>query len=76
MSAFRQKQEEKAYKIYVTDALKVIANNTAGGEARYMIQRRWVELLEPVESEEAEQDPRSCEEIAADIWKRIRGKKK
>lgn len=58
---FRKKQDQEILKIYVTDALKTIADNTSrllsGGvtlKSRYV---EWVEQLkaprEPVESSEA-----------------------
>ena len=72
-------KEEKSFKVYVTDALMAIAENTthlAGhqGIIDYgrVINQRWYDMINPSIKEEPE-DHRSSEEIAADIWSRIRG---
>lgn len=70
--------EEKSYKIYVSDALRAITNNCAqvAVEQRSYIslQKRWIEIIVPQEKPQEIDDPRTCEEITNDIWKRIRGK--
>lgn len=38
------------------------------------MQNRYVDIMQPTNIEEIEEDPRSCEEIARDIWNRIRKK--
>lgn len=57
-----------------------IADNTthlvgSGGVVDYgkTINRRWIEIFETPKKEEPE-DNRPSEEIAEDIWKRIRGR--
>lgn len=40
-------QKEKNYKMYITDALKVIGENTAGGNKRSSLTKRWIEIVEP-----------------------------
>ena len=79
ISALKHNNEEKSYKAYVTDALMAIADNTthlvgAQGVVDYgrTIKQRWTELLNPPPPPEPEDD-RPSEEIAADIFKRIRG---
>lgn len=79
LSEIKRQNEEKAYKIYVADALRAIANNSAQAavEQRSYISltKRWAEIIEPQEKpQEVEEDLRSCEEIAADIWEKIRKK--
>ena len=83
ISALKSNNEEKAYKIYVTDALKAIAENTTHlvgtqGVVDYgcKINRRWIDALTEAYNPppEVPEDNRPCEEIAADIWSRIRGK--
>lgn len=73
-----KQHEEKLYRVYVTDALKTITENTThyvGAEDMFdygaSINVRWVELIEPQQEEET--DDRSCEEIVHDIWERIKG---
>lgn len=64
--------------VYVTDALMAIADNTTHlvghtGVVDYgrTIKTRWIELLEA--KPEPPEDNRPSEEIASDIWERIRG---
>lgn len=63
--------------MYVSDALKSIAENTThflgmDGIVDYgaSLTMRWVDVLEP--QEEIEEDDRSCEEIVHGIWDRMR----
>lgn len=79
LSEIKRQSEERSYKIYVTDALRAIANNTAQAAVEQRsytsLTNRWAEVIEPQEEpQEIEEDTRPCEEIAADIWKRIRKK--
>lgn len=82
LMAFRKSQEEKIYRVYLTDALQALTKNTTHyltpkGMEDYgaSLKTRWIELMTPPEAPAVDEDPRSCEEIAADIWERIRGKK-
>ena len=81
ISALKSNNETKSYRVYVTDALMAIAENSthyAGmqGMVDYgkTITKRWIDALTPPPEEEPE-DNRSSEEIASDIWDRIRGQK-
>lgn len=74
-----KEQERKTFELYVTDALMCIASNTThvatiGGIEDYgsSLSTRWIDILEPPKIEP--QDNRPCEEIASDIFARIRGK--
>lgn len=78
VSEYKRRSEEKLYRVYVTDALKAIAENTthfAGldGIVDYgtSLSMRWIDALEP-QQQEVEEDDRSCTEIVDDIWERIR----
>ena len=87
----KQKKEAKEtlFRMYVTDALKVIAENTSHflirgvGAVDYGVtmSKRWVEMELPQPEEKkptrpnAEDDPRPCWEIATEMWTRIRGEK-
>lgn len=73
ISAFSQRQEEKAFWIYVTDALKVISENTAEGERRTAMAKRWFDVIEPPEEKKPE-ETRSAEEIITDLKKRLNRK--
>ena len=64
----------------MTDALQAIAKNTTHflgieGMVDYgtTINKRWIELFDAPLPKEEPEDNRPSEEIAADIWKRIRG---
>ena len=62
----RQYSVERAYKLYITDCLKMIAENTAkqwGGSSPSM---RFIEVIEP----KPVKKPKSAEEIIEDVNKR------
>lgn len=76
ISAFSKSQEEKAYRVYITDALKVISENTAGGESTKMMSTRWIELMdfktdEPQDTESANE---KADKIINDFKKRLNRK--
>ena len=65
IARYKREQEEKAYRVYVTDALRLTVENTAkyvGGE---YIKARYIDIIEP-----KKRDNRTCEEITADIIQR------
>lgn len=76
MQYFRKAQEEKSFRIYVTDALKAIAENgmhfviPGHGAVDYgsAMSKRWADVIDPPKPVEV--DDRPAKEIAADIWKR------
>lgn len=79
ISALKSNNEKKSLEIYVTDALMAIADNTThlvghSGVVDYgrTIKTRWIDLITPQEPDPPE-DNRPSEEIASDIWERIRG---
>ena len=65
MSRYKREQEEKAYRVYVTDALRLTVENTAKSVGGEYIKARYIEIIEP-----KKQDNRTCEEITADIIRR------
>ena len=69
----KQANETKMYRVYVTDALQIISENTgtAVQKGRYLSQR-FVDIAYADETEK-EEDPRSCIEIVSDMWKNLRG---
>jgi ribosomal protein S3AE len=83
ISALKSNNETKSYRIYVSDALMAIAENTTHfvgmeGMVDYgkSITKRWVDALNPEpEEKEKPEDNRPSAEIASDIWDRIRGHK-
>ena len=77
MSAFLKKQEDKLYRVYVTDCLKAISENGthlvgANGVVDYgsKMNARWYDLAFPLKEveEEKQEDTRTCEEIVDSVW--------
>ena len=68
ISAFTKDQKEQLYRVYITDALKIIAENTARSNGGNMIQARYAELINPPEEE-----TRTKDEIVGNIRAKIRG---
>ena len=62
VALFQKEQEDMAYRIYVTDALKLLTEN-----GNQTLNIRFAELLE---KRNKPQDNRSGEEIVADVIKR------
>ena len=63
LAQYRREQEDKAYRIYVTDALRLISENTASSVGGKYITARFADVIAPPK----EEDNRTCEEITADI---------
>ena len=62
MARLNEKARNDAYRIYVTDALRIVAENTARYAGGNYIKARYAEIIEA-----KRQDNRTCEEITADI---------
>ena len=81
VAAFQQEEKAISWRIYVTDALQIIAENTThylGMNGMFDFGRslsaRWYDLTIgklPTKGKPVE-DTRSCAEITSDIWKRAR----
>ena len=65
MARFNQHQRDLAYRIYVTDCLRIISENTAKMGGGSYITAKFPDILNPKPV-----DNRTGEEIAADIIKR------
>ena len=63
LAQYRREQEDKAYRIYVTDALRLISENTASSVGGKYITARFADVI----ASPKEEDTRTCEEITADI---------
>lgn len=82
ISLFSKRQKEKAYRIYVTDCLKTIAENTTHlmgiqGVVDYgsTMPERWVDLVSPdIEKQKKieEFNNMSTDEIVDGIWNRAK----
>lgn len=66
LAQYRREQEDKAYRIYVTDALRLISENTASSVGGKYITARFADVIAPPK----EEDNRTCEEITAEIIER------
>ena len=64
MARFNQHQRDLAYRIYVTDCLRIISENTAKMGGGSYITAKFADIINPKPA-----DNRSGEEIAADIIK-------
>ena len=71
VSFFRKKNEELAYRIYVTDALKAIAENTQKMFGGSFMQKRFAEIIRPKDTAE---DIEDADIKAKDIIERIKAK--
>ena len=65
MARFNQHQRDLAYRIYVTDCLRIISENTAKTGGGSYITAKFSDIINPKPV-----DNRNGEEIAADIIKR------
>ena len=80
-----QEAKERLFKTYITDSLMAIAENTThiftqrNGIIDYgkRFEKRWIDLVnstqKQTEEKKEEVDTRSAQEIATDMWQRIRG---
>ena len=84
VAAFFAEQKERLYRIYITDSLQAIVENTAlrfpfnAEPFKYgqEISSRWLDLAEGRQVEEPKEDTRTCAEIVSGIWSRMRGETK
>ena len=65
IARFNQHQRDLAYRIYVSDCLRIISENTAKMGGGSYITAKFADIINPKPA-----DNRSGEEIAADIIKR------
>lgn len=62
MARLNERARDEAYRIYVTDALKITAENTARYAGGSYMRARYADAIRP-----KKRDERSCEEITADV---------
>lgn len=65
MSKVNQQAKDTAYRVYVTDSLKLIAENTANFSKGQYMKARYYDIITP-----KKQDTRTGDEIVEDIIKR------
>ena len=68
MNNHNNAQRKEAYDIYVTDSLRIIAENTAKFAGGSYLKMRYADIFEP--ANEAVEDDRSAQEIVDDIVER------
>lgn len=59
--------KEKVYRAYITDALRIIGENTAPLAHGKYLERRWIDLIEPQEQEE-----RTADEIIEHVTQKLK----
>lgn len=64
----KREEEEKAYNIYIADALKLISENTAKMVGGSYLQKRYSELFETEEKEET----RTADDVINNIKSKLR----
>lgn len=62
----KAKERETAYRIYITDGIKCIAENTARYVGGQHLTKRYIDIIDP-----KPEDERSGDEIAADVITRL-----
>lgn len=62
ISAFLKRQDEKYYRIYVTDALKCISENTAKSVGGMSMSKRFFDIVDRSKPQEEEEE-QTAEEI-------------
>lgn len=65
IARYKREQEEKVYRVYVTDALRLTVENTAKFSGGNYIKARYIDVIEPKKV-----DNRTGDEIVEDIIKR------
>lgn len=61
-SKAQERSREDAYRVYITDALKVLTENTAHPYGGTVMTKRYQDILHP-----QKEDTRSAEEILQDV---------
>lgn len=61
----KRQQEESAFRIYTTECLRTMTENTAKFAGGSFVQAKYSDLIDP-----KPQDNRTCEEITAEVVKR------
>lgn len=62
LARYKADQKSEAYRIYVTDALRVMTENTATFEGSSYIKKRYIDIIDP-----KPEDNRTGAEIVADV---------
>lgn len=65
--------DELSCRFYFSDALKALTENTARMFGGQTLNKRYADIILPQNNLPVEEDTRSCVEIAADVWRGIRG---
>ena len=71
LSRYRSESKEKVYKAYVTDTLKVIAENTARYAGGSTIKKRFIDISEE-EKNEPKKPQESAEKVKSDLLEKMK----
>lgn len=58
LARYEENQQSKAYRVYVTDALQIVAENTERSAGGKHLERRYIDVITP-----KKEDTRTGEEI-------------
>lgn len=72
LSTLKKINDEQLYKVYITDALRHIVNNTAGQESRTMLKVSYRDLIHPTAKDDKD-DEVKAEEIINRIKNKLKG---
>ena len=70
LGAYMQELEEKQYRVYVTDGLKAVAENTAKFAGGTYLSRRWIEYID-ADQEHDPDEGRDGVEVAQERLERM-----
>lgn len=65
MAEYRSETEGKLYRIYITDSLKILMENSAAKNGGKYIAKRYIDLIDPPKEE-----TKTCAEITSEVASR------
>ena len=74
-SRLKEYSRDFAYKTYISDALRVIANNVAtsvGGGEYARIGQRYADIISTKKANETVEDNRPVIEVVHDMWEKVK----
>lgn len=72
ISVFHKEQKDKLYRIYVTDTLRLLTENTAKHVGGTYIQAHYSDFLEPQKQVDKEKEEQDAEAVITNIMDKLR----
>ncbi len=73
ISVFHKEQKDKLYRIYVTDTLMMMTENTAKmSQQGSYLKERFINILEPPSEDEIVDEEKEAEEVISNIMEKLR----